>query len=244
MRVAVISDIHGNAEALDAVLDDIDYVGADFSVCLGDVVGYYPDPEYCVDVIRDRAVYTVCGNHDRAVTGGIPTDNFNEHAEAALYWTETRLSVESKLFLASLPPLIRIEGMVFAHASPNSPESFRYLFDNDRRALSEAFSELVCRAGFVGHTHCPFIAMRHDGGISILPHGKPVNIEDGNYYLINVGSVGQPRDLDPRAAWFLFDTDAKRMELFRVAYDWRITQRKIIAAGLPTFLSDRLAKGI
>jgi predicted phosphodiesterase len=243
MRYAIISDIHGNVDALKAVLRDIEKRGVDSIICLGDIVGYYPDPELCVRIVKKYVTYSVAGNHDYAAVGKIDHSNFTFFAYVAMEWTKKNISDASREFLSSLPLVLRMDGMFFTHSSPGSPNDFsRYVFPDSEEAIFEAFSSLVHRVNFIGHTHWPSIMLQNDDRI-MLHNEQTIEVDDRHYYLINVGSVGQPRNFDPRSCYALYDTGAARISLIYVEYDFTITQKKVIKHNLPHFLAFRLSKG-
>ena len=234
MRYAILSDIHGNLEALRAVLADC--AGAvDSVLCLGDTVGYGPDPLACVELVAETAESTVAGNHEYAVAGRMDLEWFNRYARAAAEWTRERLDDDHRAYLGALPLAREVAGATLVHASPAQPEEWDYLVTAEDGFF--AFGHFATRWCFVGHSHVP-------GAWSLGSSGAArVESERGRRYLVNVGSVGQPRDRDPRAAYAIWDVDAGRVEIRRVAYDHAATRRKIVAAGLPRFLADRLAAG-
>ncbi len=242
MRYAIISDIHGNAEALEAVLCDIVSRDIDVIICLGDIVGYYSDPELCVKLVQEHVVYSVAGNHDYAAIGLINTANFTYFAYEAMEWTKKKLSEDSKDYLSSLPISIQMDKMFFVHSSPCKPNDFIYIFPNSGDAISEAFSSMVYRLNFIGHTHCPFFIVQDESGITQYTENSLI-VDDDNYYLINVGSVGQPRNLDSRSCYAMYDTDESKVSLIYVKYDYRVTQQKVFKNHLPSFLAERLANG-
>ncbi|MBK35392.1 MAG: biotin transporter BioY [Gemmatimonadetes bacterium] len=238
MKVAVLSDIHGNAEALDAVLERCDGLGVERIICLGDVVGYGADPGYCVDVIRDRADLLIAGNHDRAAVGLEDLSWMNQMAADAIVWTAERLDETQSALLSSLPFEHREADRHFVHGSPDAPETFPYI-------LSESDARLALRATdarltFVGHSHRAFICSEGEDEVVSVEGSYPTSADR---CLVNVGSVGQPRDRDARASFCLIHPDEMTLELVRVAYDFTQTQRKILAAGLSPYLADRLSSG-
>jgi predicted phosphodiesterase len=242
MRYAVISDIHGNIEALHAVVNDIDSRRVDAIICLGDIVGYYADPEECIRLVRERTAHVVAGNHDYAATGKLDTGNFTFYAFKALEWTKQALSEESRKYLAALP-LTYAEGeMLFVHSSPAKPAQFIYLFPNSQKAIVDAFNTTTHRITFVGHAHWPFI-LGLDEKKTIHCSNESVAVDIKSRYLINVGSVGQPRNYDPKATYGLYDTDEALISLIRISYDFSLTQKKVISNSLPPFLAERLEKG-
>ena len=242
MRYAIISDIHGNLEALKAVLSDISLREIDIIICLGDIVGYYPDPETCVQLIQEHAAYSVAGNHDYAAINIISTENFTYYAYEAMEWTKARLSEKSKKYLASLPLTIELDKMFFTHSSPANPEEYIYIFPNSEQAILQAFSSMVLKVNFIGHAHWPFIMVQENLDI-INCLDSDVEIQDERYYLVNVGSVGQPRNLSTNSSYAIFDTDEKVVSLQNVSYDFTITQQKVMNNKLPSFLAERLASG-
>ncbi|MBD3314670.1 MAG: metallophosphoesterase [Chitinivibrionales bacterium] len=242
MRYAVISDIHGNVDALQAVLKDIERRAVDSIICLGDIVGYYPDPEACVKLVNGNVSHAVAGNHDYAAIGKIDTQNFTYYAFAAMEWTKRNLSARAKEYLASLSLAGEIEDMYYTHSSPSNPQDFTYVFPDSEVAIFEAFNSLDHRLNFIGHTHWPSIMLQDQDKI-MLYTDHCVEIAQKYYYLINVGSVGQPRNFDPRSCYAIYDTMASEVTLIHVEYDFKVTQKKVIENNLPAFLADRLQKG-
>ena len=233
MRLAVLSDVHANADALEAVLAEADARGAEAFVCLGDVVGYGPEPGACVDLIRERCGSTVMGNHDAAVALDAGTSVLPPDGQAAAALHRTLLSEDQRAWLAGLPLTQTVHGVTLAHASPSEPGQWHRL--DSFAAVHGQFSAFETAVCFVGHSHKPAVASDAIGVMRVRP---------GHRYLINVGSVGQPRDHDPRAAFGLFDTETMDYELVRVHYDLAHTRLRIAAAGLPAALGSRLAKGV
>lgn len=240
MRYAILSDIHANLEALRAVLADADG-RVDALLCLGDVVGYGADPAACIDLVTQRCHAIVGGNHEHAVAGRLDLDWFNPYARAAAEWTRTRLGDDARAWLGALPLVRELEDATLVHASPGQPGEWEYLVTaEDGFAEFPAFATRLC---FVGHSHVPGVwavgswGREHDLG------DVDVAIESGTRYIVNVGSVGQPRDRDARAAYALWDPAARRVTIRRVPYDVATARSKIVAAGLPRFLAERLAEG-
>jgi predicted phosphodiesterase len=242
MKYAIISDIHGNLEALQAVLKDIDSRAIDVMVCLGDIVGYYPNPEDCIELVRNRVDICVAGNHDYAAIGKIDTQNFTYYAFAAMEWTKHNISEKAKEFLRSLSLTIERDNMFFTHSSPSNPQDWSYVFPDSEEAVFEAFKCLVHRINFIGHTHWPSIMIQENDRV-ILHSEHKIKLQESNYYLINVGSVGQPRDFDSRSCYAIYNTEENEISLVRVKYDFTITQKKIRNKKLPLFLAERLEKG-
>lgn len=240
MRYAVLSDIHGNLEALRAVLADA-ADRADDILCLGDVVGYGADPGPCVDLVGARARAVVAGNHEHAVVGRLDLSWFNRYARAAAEWTREQLDPNCAAYLDALPLTAAVEDATLVHASPRQPQEWDYLVaEDDGLAAFAAFDTRVC---FVGHSHVPAMWSLGSSGPDYARGDVSVTLDAGRRYIVNVGSVGQPRDRDPRAAYALWDVDARRIAVRRVAYDVAAARAKIEEAGLPRFLADRLAAG-
>ena len=242
MRYAIISDIHGNLEALQAVLTHLEYQAVEVIICLGDIVGYYSDPDLCVKTIQKRAQFIIAGNHDLAAVNRIDTSNFTQNASIAMEWTKNQLTEESKAFLRSLPICVELEGLVFAHASPALPEKFHYVIPTNEAIVHEAFNAMVQNINFLGHTHWPFVVSQEHDTITRLP-ADTLDLKKENRYLINVGSVGQPRNRDPRCCYVLFDSGTNHLQFAFIQYDISITQKKVLDNNLPSFLAERLAKG-
>ena len=240
MRYAVLSDIHGNLEALEAVLADA-APRTDALLCLGDLVGYGADPLACVEIVAARAYAITCGNHEYGVTGLLDLDWFNPHARAAAEWTRERLDDDHRTYLAGLPLVAEVGDATLVHASPDRPDEWEYLVT--AQDGFDAFAAFATRLCFVGHSHVASAWSLGSTRPEHLPGPIDLALERGRRYIVNVGSVGQPRDRDPRAAYAIWDVDAGRVEIRRVAYDHAATRRKIVAAGLPRFLADRLAAG-
>ncbi|MBD3220449.1 metallophosphoesterase [bacterium] len=242
VKIALISDIHGNLEAFHAVLHDIDAAGVDHLVCLGDIVGYGADPAACLDLVRERQPRVIVqGNHDAYAADERDLDAFNPLAAAATIWTRQQLGEERRQWLRDLPLHGYIEpDVMLVHASPSDPGAWEYLRFLADGAL--ALADQPTRYCFFGHTHVP-MAFRHDGERVDQLIESEYDASEGDHWLVNVGSVGQPRDGDWRAAWTLFDHDAQRIELRRIEYDIETCMLKIVGAGLPERLAERLTKG-
>ena len=241
MRFGVISDIHGNLEALEAVLVFLKKERIDEVFCLGDTVGYGANPNECIDLLKATTDRNIAGNHDWAAVGLTDISRFNRFARAAITWTAQVLTEASKEFLRGLPLTLVKGEFLFVHGTPSSPASWGYLFDTgDARREFSAFSEKVC---FIGHSHTPLIFAQRPGGfvykLDFLDHC----LEREYQYIINVGSVGQPRDLHPDAAFGICDTVKQRFTLTRVPYDIKTAQEKILKAGLPPILAERIEVG-
>ncbi len=243
MRTAFISDIHGNLDALKVVLDDIATQEVDQIVCLGDIVGYGPEPNECAAKVKEVCVHVVAGNHDYAALERMDTLGFNEYARAAADWTTKALSQESRDYLNSLP-LAAAEGqMRFVHASPLDPERWTYVLSFEEAIRQfDSYEERLC---FIGHSHLPVVIENDNGEIRAYQYPEDTFTLDGSRrYMVNVGSVGQPRDRDPRAGYIWYDDAMDAVFLRRLEYPVEVVQKKILDAGLPSFLAQRLAAGM
>ncbi|MDX6407235.1 MAG: hypothetical protein QOE13_306 [Gaiellaceae bacterium] len=240
MRVAVISDVHANYHALEAVLEEIDAARVDAVWCLGDTVGYGPRPNECCDVVNARADHCLVGNHDLVVLGELTVDDFNDEAAAAAIWTTEVLTSESRAFLTALKPLGRVEGVDLFHASARDPV-WEYVLTEEAAAATLDLSD--AQLVLVGHSHVALAIESENGRISggPAPGGSQVRL-DGRW-LLNPGSVGQPRDGDPRAAWLLLDLEQRFAEFRRVPYSIERTQAEMRERGLPRGLAARLERG-
>jgi len=239
MRLAIFSDIHSNLEALEAVLADAREQRCTDFVCLGDVVGYNANPQECVQLIQELDCPIVKGNHDEQASLVESSRDFNEMAEAAIQWTRDHLTDDDKQWLRDLRLQRQVRDFTIVHATLDTPEQWGYVFNNLDAAASFTYQHTtVC---FFGHTHVP-IAFVRDEGVQRVRIDK-LRIEAGKKYFINTGSVGQPRDADWHAAYCIYHVDSNLVELRRLKYDLETAQKKIIKAGLPHLLADRLAIG-
>lgn len=241
MRFAVLSDIHGNLAALKAVLADIDARKIRNIVFSGDIVGYGPEPDECVSLVRKRCKLAVAGNHDQALTGQTPFNTFNELARTAIIWSRGMVTEQNVRYLESLPLTQELKGFkaLFVHGTPREPSAWHYLYSMEDILINfDHFSQRVC---FVGHSHVPFIAERNRNA-NIQLFRETAKVMRGSRYIVNSGSVGQPRDGDPRACYITVENG--RIDIVRVAYDIELTQRKIYEAGLPLKLGERLSRGV
>jgi len=242
MRVAVLSDIHGNLHALRAVLDAVAAEEVDALWCLGDLVGYGPRPNECCAEVERAAQLCLVGNHDLGVLGRIPLAEFSDDAAAAARWSQSVLSPEASAFLERLQSLAAAEDVELFHASPRDPV-WEYVL-SDEVALA-AFRLTSAPVVLVGHSHVALAFVLEDGTVdgAVVPGGAEIDLADGRF-ILNPGSVGQPRDGDPRAAYLVLDLEARRALHRRVAYPIERTQEEIRERGLPEALADRLAHGV
>ena len=242
MRHAFLADIHANLEAFQAVLADLDTQTIDDTFCVGDIVGYGADPSKCLALIREIALRTVAGNHDYAAAGKIPYDLFNEYARAAILWTRDQLTEEERTWLGELPLVVHEEAFTLTHSSLDRPEKFDYIETlAEASACLQMMEKPLC---FVAHSHVPIVFFQCAEGAEPAYErdiDKPIRVK--GKMIVNVGSVGQPRDEDPRAAYCIYDTDSQAITIRRVNYDIATAANKVRAAGLPELLAFRLGIG-
>ncbi|ACV23901.1 metallophosphoesterase family protein [Methanocaldococcus fervens] len=237
--MAIISDIHSNLEALEAVLNDIKNRGIKNIVCLGDIVGYGANPNECVELIKGAKCKCVAGNHDYGVLGKESLDFFNKYGAIAILWTKKFIKPENLKFLDSLPLVIeekiKNKKIIFSHANPKYPELWEYLYPD---YVDEVFDcgDLI----FVGHSHIPFVNSEEG---NLLIHKGSVYLEEDKKYLINPGSIGQPRDGINKASYCIFDEKNFKIEIVRVEYNIKGAYEKIVKSGLPEWLGERLFLG-
>lgn len=240
MKLAIVSDLHGNLEALEAVLADLKGRSYDRMLCLGDFVGYGASPNECIERVRPLIAGAVVGNHDCAAIGKLRLTYFNVDAAEAARWTDSHLTPEHRSYLLGLPYRLKENGALLVHASPTEPDGWHYVLSTaDAAEEMKTYPESVC---FIGHSHVAGTFERSDAGLRYTRDSE-LRIAPDRRYLVNVGSVGQPRDGDPRAAYVLWDAGAGLLEHVRVGYDVDSAARRIVAAGLPRFLADRLQWG-
>ena len=243
MRYGIIADVHSNLEALKSVLDVLKDKGVDEYICAGDIVGYGADPKACMQIVREVCSVTVAGNHDYGVVELLNLDYFNPEAKKAVLWTKEQLNDEELAYLKNLELMRKGEDFLVVHATPISPQEWSYINSTFTAGKNfEEFEEKVC---FVGHSHIPVVfSMDIDEGRCNYAFDTKIHIADGERYIINVGSVGQPRDRNPLASFAVYDTAASEVEINRVEYDVETAQNKIIDAGLPQGLAFRLSSGV
>lgn len=239
MKYGIISDIHGNLEALNAVLDDAADKGVEKYLCLGDIVGYGANPKECIKKIISINAECVVGNHDHAVVGLTDTVYFNTNAKMAVTWTEQILSEKEKKFLADLPFVRKVDDITLVHSSLESPEMWRYVLnDVDAEKNLKRLENRIC---FIGHSHMPCIFQEQYNSRALFDFLNRITIKEKS--IVNVGSVGQPRDGDPRASYVIYDSETMIVSFERVPYNIKAAQKKIIKAGLPKILAARLDMG-
>ncbi len=239
MKYAVIADIHSNLEALEVVLADSKEQKCTHYCCIGDVVGYGANPRECLEIVRSMGMPCVKGNHDEYCSMDDTLEGFNPHAAEAVQWTRQQLSVEDRQWLRDLRYVRLVASFSMVHATLDVPQRWGYVFDKLAAAASFTYQNTsVC---FFGHTHVP-VAFIRDSMVRGGTYSK-FKVEAGRKYFVNVGSVGQPRDLNPKAAYVVYDLDEGTIELRRLDYDIAKAQKKILDAGLPPRLADRLSHG-
>ena len=244
MKYALMADIHANLAAFTAVLEDIDHRGGvDELWCLGDIVGYGPDPCQCIELLRQRKHICVVGNHDLAAIGKLPLTDFNPDAAVACRWTTQQLSAGDVEYLGSLPQIIERDDFTLVHGSPREPV-WEYLVSTG--SARESFGYFKTRFCLVGHSHIPLIFRQsEDGSCSFAPLTTGIGQVLGkSRMIINPGGVGQPRDGDPRASYAIYDSDSSVVRLYRVPYDIESTQVRMTQHNLPMRLVVRLEHGV
>ena len=246
MRLAVIADIHSNREALASVLTQIDREGVEAILNLGDLVGYNASPNECLELLQGRQVWSLAGNHDLALLDPERAQGFNIIAYEALMWCRQHLRPEFLEFLQGLPLLRKLPGSFLAcHGTPANPDTYIAYHFQGKRILTELYKHSDLRVCFFGHTHRRALWYRDIRGKVALRQIAPglMQLSPEEHYLINPGSVGQPRDGNPEAAYAIFDDEAASIQFKSVPYDVSGAQRRILAAGLPPYLAERLALG-
>jgi len=241
MRYAIFSDIHSNLEAFDAVINAYKKESIDRYIHVGDVVGYAANPKECIEQLKKITDIAVAGNHDWAAVNLFSLEHFNPEAGEAILWTRKNLDESSRGFLEELKLVYKNEDLTAVHGTLHHPRDFNYL--NDAYIAEETFRILETTVCFVGHTHSPGIFSKDKTENIYHRKSNKIILEESTKYIIDVGSVGQPRDENPQAAYCIYDTVKKEIEIKRVAYNLKAAKDKIIKAGLPKFLGERLAVG-
>lgn len=239
MKYAIIADIHANLDAFQVVLEDIKAQKCTHVACLGDVVGYGANPKECLEIVRGMNIPVVKGNHDEMCSVEETMEGFNPHAAEAVLWTRQQLNDDDKKWLRDLKYVRLVASFSIVHATLDMPQRWGYVFDKLAAAASFTYQNTsVC---FFGHTHVP-VAFIRDSVVRGGTYSK-FKVEPGRKYFVNVGSVGQPRDNNPKAAYVIYDMVEGSIEMRRLDYDIPAAQQKILAAGLPARLAERLAFG-
>jgi len=243
MRFAFISDIHANLEALEAVFKDIEGQDVDEIICLGDIVGYGANPDECADLVRQKCTYILLGNHDAAAVNLLATHHFNSHAKIAIEWTAANLNNDVRSFLLSLPLVLTRETLTLVHSTPYEPNMWYYITSLEEAAFNfQYFDTQVC---LVGHTHIPIIIVLDTKKEVYVHQASQINLHgmEESRLLINVGSVGQPRDRNPDSCYAVLDTTLGDFFYRRVPYNIEKTQAKMKKIKMPDFLINRLIEG-
>jgi predicted phosphodiesterase len=242
MRYGVLSDIHSNVDALASVLRELDGLGMDTLVCLGDIVGYGPSPNETCDLLRERGCIAIAGNHDEAAVAGSEAESFNALARKAIAWTRDQLSASNREYLRSLPREYRFDSFAIVHGAP----AFHFDYIQNVADAQVAFERVVAPVTFIGHTHVAEVYYQDTGGRTYhqkLSSGGRIEIAPQYRYIISPCSVGQPRDRNPQASFAYFDDAQKVVEVHRVTYDVMRVRERMEQARLPAQLGDRLAIG-
>ncbi|MFH1359829.1 MAG: metallophosphoesterase family protein [Candidatus Omnitrophota bacterium] len=240
MRYGIFSDIHGNLQALEVIVRALKKEHIDRYLCVGDIIGYGANPQECIKAVVNLKAACVAGNHDWAILSKVDIQYFNPMAAEAVYWTRENTTKENKDFLENLELVYKDEQLMAVHGTLSEPEYFDYLMD--RRLARETFTLMDRAICFVGHSHIPGIFVQKQ---ELIAYASVVDItlEEGCRYIVNTGSVGQPRDGSPMAAYCVFDSVKKNVCVKRVNYDIEEAQRRILLAGLPPYLASRLSFG-
>lgn len=243
MRFAFISDIHANLEALEAVFADIERQEVDEVICLGDIVGYGANPNECAELVRQKCAYILLGNHDAAAVNLLATHHFNSHAKIAIEWTAANLKNDIRSFLLSLPLVLTRETLTLVHSTPYEPNMWYYITSLEEAAFNfQYFDTQIC---LVGHTHIPIIIVLDAKKEVYVHQASQVSLHglEESKLLINVGSVGQPRDRNPDSCYAILDTTLGDFFYRRVPYNIEKTQAKMKKIKMPEFLVNRLIEG-
>ena len=244
MKYGILGDIHGNLSALEEVLSGMDREGIDHLVSVGDVVGYGAAPRECIRILQERKASVVMGNHDAACIGQLDVTTFNNYARAAVLWTQGVLSREDCTWIEKLPMTVHLEHCSVAHGTLHRPELYDYI--QSTTDADPSLDEMPLPVCFVGHSHVPvaLLRLRDDPTRTFYTKDAVIDTDEAHRALVNVGSVGQPRDEDSRAAYAIYDAEKERVWIRRVEYDIEREARRIRAAGLPPVLADRLFLGV
>lgn len=242
MRTAILTDVHANLPALKAVLDRCRALAVDRYVCLGDSVGYAANPNECCELLRERVAFSLLGNHDAAVSGRMDYEYYYPAARYALDWTRQRLDAANLAWLESLPYNVREGDVEYCHGSPLEPEQYDYIFLTEQAAELLPIWGSLAELTLIGHSHLPRAYELTPNSVrGVL--AEEVRIHPGRKYLVSIGSVGQPRDGDPRACFGVHDDEAKTVTFHRVEYDIDDAARRVLHAGLSSHFANRLYQG-
>ncbi|MBL7071242.1 MAG: metallophosphoesterase family protein [Candidatus Omnitrophica bacterium] len=240
MRYGIFADIHSNLEAYEAVLEAMRAERLDSYVCAGDIVGYGADISRCIELTKAITGNVICGNHDQASAGRLDTRYFNPGARGAVSWTAKRLNEAERQYLSDLKLTYDGADFTVVHGSLDEPDKYHYILDVN--AALRNFQMMRKKLLFIGHTHRPIVYKRKGEDVSVTTD-REVRLEKDSSYIVNAGSVGQPRDGDPRAAYVVYDNRENVIQIKRVSYDVKKAQEKILVAGLPPHMAERLGYG-
>ncbi len=241
MKYAIFSDVHSNLQAFQSVLQEIEKLHVDKRLFLGDIVGYGANPNETMDMLNTAADVMLAGNHDFAAVDMTDIANFNPHAREAILWTKDVLAPSHKEFLKGLPVYTVVDNLTLAHSSPKEPLMWHYIFNIfDAIENFEHFNTNLC---FIGHSHHPVVIERNSEGKTNASKDQFIQLNSASRYIINVGSVGQPRDRNPKACFIIYDSGNMTIEFKRVQYDIAAAQEKMRKEGLPDYLIERLTYG-
>jgi putative phosphoesterase len=241
LLIAIISDIHSNLEALQKTSELIKKRKVDKIVCLGDIVDYGANPKECIKTVSELTPHILMGNHDQAAVDLRYTEKFTSYARAAAIWTNNTMSDNEKEKLHSLPVYLEIDGLTFVHASPHKPSEWNYIA-TEEEAFNN-FQHMKTNICFIGHSHIAEIYTDDYDSFNIPKFSEPIKLSRGSKYIINPGSVGQPRDLDWRLSFGVLNTETLEFEFMRSEYDVKTASRKILDAKLPRYLAERILTG-
>lgn len=241
MKAAIISDIHSNLEALQAVIKDIKKRRIKNTLCLGDLVGYGADPDECIKICINEAKLITAGNHDWAAIDKTSIAVFNPVAAEAIRWTQKHAKKKNLNRLKRLDLRQKTDDLFLVHATPKHPAKWNYLLSLEE--FQEQFSHFDEQVCFIGHSHIPCAVFQDANGYTDFVRDNPFPLIENRKYIVNVGAVGQPRDLDPRASYTIYDGNNNSMEIVRLDYNIPLAQQKIIDSGLPEVLAERLLVG-
>jgi predicted phosphodiesterase len=240
MRYGIFSDVHSNLEAFKSAIKAMEGEKVDSYICVGDIVGYGADPSRCIELTKQLTNNIVCGNHDWASAGLFDISYFNPHAKEAIYWTKEVLDKAEKDYLKNLSVIYEEKNFIVVHGSLDEPEKFNYI--PDLYSAFQNFNMMQKKICFIGHSHSPVIFLKSGDDVTYTRLPK-IKLDKNTSYIVNVGSVGQPRDGDPRACYIIYDEDDNTVEIKRASYDIEKAQNKILNAGLPPVLAERLDRG-
>ena len=242
-RVALISDIHANLDAFQSALQHIDSVGADMILCLGDIVGYGPAPSECIALVREREIPTVLGNHDEYVTliDDPHVNALRPEIKQVVEWTQAHLSMDDLMWLAKLPKVIDAEAFGMVHSSFYGKSRWAYCVDE--KTIQANFEYQTFQLAFCGHSHQPLMAFEQAGALPYVDNIRATNLPEEGKIIVNVGSVGQPRDRDPRSCVVFYEVETRKIWMDRVEYDLKAAYKRFMQAKLPPRFADRIMFG-